>query len=143
MQTKFLRPCVGLLAFIAVLAVPTPSWALWSIGKLTNNWGETITFTLPVGSGSYSPVGEMLARRGDLAIVVPGSGVIYFEDKGHNTPCSRPYWGVKITFKKQVWGFFYDGGGLVDVTIDAQGNPSFVAASGGSQVVVGDGPPRC
>ena len=62
---------------------------------------------------------------------------------GHNTPCARPYSGVKITFKDQVWGFFYDNGGLVNVAVDANGNPSFTGASLGSQVVVGNGPPRC
>jgi hypothetical protein len=117
--------------------------ANWTIGQLVNNSGQPVTISVPIGPGTVNGVSSQLATRGNLAVIVLGTGAAVFTDQGHNTPCSRPYWGVKIEYGSQTWGFFYDGGGVVNMTVNADGSVAFAGASNPSQVVVGSGPPRC
>jgi hypothetical protein len=121
----------------------SPANALWNLNKLTNNSGQLVTISVPFPTGVANGVGNQLATRGDMAVTILGTGAVMFTDQGHNTNCSRPYWGVKITYGDKTWGFFYDGGGLVDMSIAADGTVTFTASSEGSQVVVGNGPPTC
>ena len=136
---KFLLLMCG-VAF-GLVAEPNSAAALWQLSKLTNNSNQIISFSLPLAAGATVTNANAMVR-GDLGVVVPGQGVVTFIDKGHNTPCSRPYWGVEITFNDKKWGFFYDGGGTVSMTVNDNGTVSFVAGPAG-QIVVGSGPPRC
>jgi hypothetical protein len=106
-----------------------------------------VTVSIPFPTGETANVAGSLPNRGDLALIVMGHGVIMFRDIGHqNIPCGRPYWGVEITYNDQKWGFFYDGGGRIDVTINADGSVAFAVAAGqasSAQIVQGDGPPIC
>jgi len=81
--------------------------------------------------------------RGNLVIEKIGYSSIIFADKGHNTNCEYPHWGVSIIYNDQNWGFFYDGHGLIDITINKDGTVSFKAASLGSRLITGDGKPKC
>lgn len=126
-----------------MLLLASPCLALWNIGKLTNNWKTTVLVGVPVTTGTHSDLAGSLPNRGNLVLSIPGQEDVIFIDKGHNTNCSRPYWGVAISYDRQEWGFYYDGEGRVDVIVDQEGTVSFEAASEGSQVVVGSDQPTC
>lgn len=128
---------------MATFLTANPCWALWNIDTLVNKWKSPVLVGVPFATGTSSNVGDGLAARGNLVLGIPGQGDVFFEDKGHNTPCSRPYWGVSITYNDQQWGFYYDGGGRINVSINDDGSVSFAPASEGSQVVIGSGPPVC
>ena len=124
-----------------LVAEPNSAAAVWQLSKLTNNSNQIISFSLPLTAGA-TVTSDKAMVRGDLGVVVPGQGVVTFIDKGHNTRCNRPYWGVEITFNDKHWGFFYDGAGTIEMTVNDNGTVSFVAGHAG-QVVVGSGPARC
>lgn len=132
---------VALAALAAVL--PSTAHALWSISLLSNLSNKTVTLTVPFAPGAYPNFPDTLANLGDMALTIPGKGVVYFEDKGHYGGCSRPYWGVRITYNSKVWGYFYDGNGRILVLILTDGSPQFLPGKADSQVVTGDGPPKC
>jgi hypothetical protein len=136
------RIAVGGIA-AGVALITTTAHGLWNIGQLTNNSGQPVTISVPFGPGTVAGLPNQLSNRGNLAVIVLGTGAVVFTDQGHNTPCSRPYWGVKIEYGTQTWGFFYDGNGLVNMTVNADGSVSFAPGSNPSQVVVGNGPPQC
>ena len=117
------------------------SEALWQIRTLTNKTKEIASISIPVGPGATKQSSK-LGVSGDLVVAIPGNGLMTFKDMGHNTPCSRPYWGVSINYQGKYWGLFYDGGGTIDVTINADGTASFTAGPAG-QIVQGSGPPIC
>lgn len=131
----------GLMSVFALAA--TSASANWSIATIVNNTTQPVTLGLPYPPGQSDNVDRSLMVRGNLAINILGKGLLIFEDIGHAYPCGRPYWGVRVTLNDQKWGFFYDGEGRVGVTIASDGSVSLQAVSGGSQVVNGDGGPRC
>jgi hypothetical protein len=126
---------------LAVINVSTTASANWSLRTIVNKSNQIASVSVPIAPGATVP-GNFAQRRGDIAVIVPGQGPIVFLDQGHNTPCDRPYWGVSVSFKKQTWGFFYDGDGTLDLTINADGTISLAAGPAG-QVVAGNGPPQC
>ncbi|HXI12102.1 MAG TPA: hypothetical protein VNM92_05595 [Thermoanaerobaculia bacterium] len=126
---------------LVVLIHSTSADANWSLRKIVNNSNQIASVSVPISPGATVP-GNFVQTRGDIAVIVPGQGPIVFRDQGHNSPCSRPYWGVSVTFKKETWGFFYDGGGTVDLTINSDGTITLSPGPAG-QVVVGNGPPQC
>lgn len=134
---------VPLLALLGLAIAPAPAWANWRIRQVVNNSGQPLTYALPVGTGSTPDIGNLSLTRGDVAIVIPSRGVLRFRDIGHAFPCGQPYWGVAISLEDRNWGFFYDGGGVVDLTVAADGSVTLTPVSQGSQVVDGNGPPRC
>lgn len=127
-------------ALALFLGLTVPASATWAIRTLTNQTNQTLGVSYPIGPGGR--LGSNTMSGGDAVIAVPGHGIVTFKDMGHNTPCSRPYWGVAIKYKGQQWGLFYDGGGTVDVTINADGSLSMVGGPA-SVVVAGSGPPPC
>lgn len=125
---------------IALVTGPTtPAWANYQIRTLANNTNQIVSISFPVGPGGRSSSSFV---SGNMVVAIPGKGIVSFRDMGHNTPCSRPYWGVAIKYKTQQWGFFYDGGGTIDMTINADGSVAFAAGPAGI-VVNGSGPPPC
>lgn len=136
MMKRFIMTMIAVTALM--IAIPSSGWANWSINQIQNNSNKTLALSVPITPGGHTNVAAYLNTRGDVGLSILGSGIIYFQDTG-NSPCPGPSWSVKITFKTQVWGFFYDGEGRVNVNIDAAGNPSFTASSGSSRVVVGSG----
>ena len=132
-----------LLAALALAFVPQPAAANWRIRQVVNNTNQPLTFSLPMGTGTTADVANLAQVRGDVAIVIPSQGVLLFRDIGHAFPCGRPYWGVAVSLGDRKWGYFYDGGGVLDLTVAADGSVTRTPVSQGSQVVNGDGPPRC
>lgn len=131
------------LLFTLALATPTSVSANWTIERLVNRSDHPVTLSIPIPKGVHQSGGDMTSVRGNMALTILGSGIIYFEDKGHSSGCQRPYWAVKITFRDKQWGYYYDGGGKINVAINENGIPQFIAYSGGSQVVVGSGKAKC
>jgi len=132
------------IALLAIAATPLASasaWANWSLRSLTNNYGQIVSISLPFAPGESRQSDKYLVR-GNMAVVVPGQGAIIFTDKGHNTPCSRPYWGVLIEYLDKKWGFYYDGEGTVDLKVNADGSIALTPGPAG-QIVPGGGPPKC
>jgi hypothetical protein len=124
---------------VVVAAMASPAFANYQIRTLTNNTDQIAAISFPVGPGGRS---SSTFVNGDMVVAIPGKGIVIFRDQGHNTPCSRPYWGVSIKYNDQQWGFFYDGGGTIDMTINADGSLAFVAGPAGV-IVNGSGPPQC
>lgn len=143
MRRQNIQLIVSAMVIGGMLLLANPSLALWNIGKLINNWKTTVLVGVPVTTGTHNEIAGSLPNRGNLVLSIPGQEDVIFIDKGHNTNCSRPYWGVAISYDRQEWGFYYDGEGRVNVIVDQEGNVSFEAASEGSQVVVGSGHPTC
>jgi hypothetical protein len=141
MRARPMTAICGLTIAFLALGVAGPASANWSIGTITNRTQQTISVSMPIAPGQTGTAAGY-SVRGNLAIVVPGQGPILFLDKGHNSPCSRPYWGVAVTYQTQKWGIFYDGGGTFDVTVNADGSISFTPGPN-TQVVSGTGPPQC
>lgn len=134
-------PLVAVIA--AATGWPTSASANWHIRQVVNNSSQPVTFSVPIGRGTSPNVSALAQTRGDAVLMIPARGALVFRDIGHAFPCGRPYWGVAISYGGQKWGFFYDGDGALDVTVAADGGVSFAPASQGSQIVNGDGPPRC
>lgn len=55
---------------------------------------------------------------------MPDRGDIRFTDIGDRKAfgCFAPTWGVIIRYQDQSWGYYYEGDGKIDVTIDHNGN---------------------
>ena len=139
-----MKQAFPLAAAIAIAAgYPASALANWQIRQVINNSPQPVTFSVPIGRGTTSNVPGLAQTRGDAVLMIPARGALIFRDIGHAFSCGRPYWGVAITYGGQKWGFFYDGGGAIDVTVATDGGVSFAPASQGSQIVNGDGPPRC
>ena len=135
--------CALALLFAAPLLQPDAAFANWRIRKVVNAATQPLTYALPIGKPGVDDAGSLGQVRGDAVLLIPGRGALRFQDIGHGSPCSRPYWGVSIVLGSQKWGYFYDGNGVLDVSISADGSPTFTAVSESSQVVNGDGPPTC
>ena len=118
-------------------------FGLWGINTLTNNSEVPVHVKKTYTQGEYKDLSSKIGINGNVFIEVVGYGAIYFKDMGHNTDCEYPHWGVSISYNDQTWGFYYDGGGLIDVTINEDGTATFKAVSGGSQLIKGDGKPKC
>lgn len=132
----------ALLAFgLLPLAMALPADANWSIRSLTNKTNQTISISIPFGPNETRQQSGYMVR-GNIAVVIPGQGPVLFLDKGHNTNCGRPYWGVAVSYQNQTWGIFYDGDGTVDMTVNADGSIAF-APGPATQVVNGSGGPQC
>jgi hypothetical protein len=130
---------------LSCFAMSDGAWARWHLGKIVNNSSQILTLNLPVNPGATlnatSTSGYSIQDRGALFIVLPENGVVNFVDAGHKTPCMHPEWAVTITFGHDTWGYYYDGEGVIDATISAQGTVSFTTSNG--QIVPGGGPPGC
>lgn len=131
---------IVLASFLVALSA-APAYALWTIRTVVNKTDQIVSVSIPVYAGATKTSQNMVVT-GSLVVAIPGHGVVSFQDKGHNTLCRHPYWGVAITYNAQQWGFFYDGAGTIDMTINADGSLTFVAGPGG-QVVNGSGSPKC
>jgi hypothetical protein len=126
------------LASAAIIAgLIGPASANYRIRTLTNLTNQTVSISFPIGPNGGR--GSSTFVSGDMIVAIPGQGIVTFRDMGHNTRCAHPYWGVSIKYKDQQWGFFYDGGGELDMTINANGSLAFPAGL----IVNGSGPPPC
>jgi hypothetical protein len=133
----------GTWVVAAVLLTVPSAHANWNIGKLVNNSGQPVTVSVPFDPGTTDSASSKLTNPINLSVNVLSTGAVVFTNQGHNTNCGAPYWGVKIVYGTQTWGFFYDGFGLVNMTVNADGSVAFSGGSNPSQVVVGSGPPKC
>ena len=115
--------------------------ALWSINSLTNNYQYAVTVAYPLGSGG-TVTGSDITVRGDMAITVPGHGIIQFTDMGDQWKCAGHTWSVFIQYGDDTWGLFYDGGGSLDVTINADGTATLTARGAGA-IIPDIVPPSC
>jgi hypothetical protein len=138
MQSKPIILASAGIVFLFVSA--EPACANWSIRTLTNHTGQIISVDYPVPPGARRTYGD-LGVGGDAVVAIPGFGVVTFEDTGHKPYCG-PYWSVAITYNGSQWGMFYDGGGTVDMIVNADGTLGFTPGPG-TQVVSGTGPPVC
>ncbi len=123
---------------IFVAAATAPAMANYQLRSLTNHTNQIVGISFPVGPGGR---GSSTFISGDMVVAIPGNGIVSFTAKGHDGPCEHPYWHIALTYKDQQWGFFYDGEGYVDMTINADGSLAFGAANG--VIVNGSGPPAC
>lgn len=144
MSIKPLLTVISLVPMLLSLSA-LEARANWTIGRVTNGTNQPVTFSFPMGGGS-GDVRAAAGVRGDAILYIPAAGPLIFKDIGHDSPCSRPYWAVRVTYGTQNWKFYYDGNGIVDVSITAAGAVSLTPGTGSaqsSQVTAGNASPRC
>ncbi len=112
---------------VCALGLSSNAQALYSIGNLKNDYGTPITYNVPVATGSSAGF-----VYGNFSISVPGQGTVSFTDIASSKPsgCTAPTWGVIVTYQGNSWGFYYEGGGKLDVTIKKNGALGLTAVNG-------------
>ncbi len=110
---------IGALSLVGLLALSVPAQANYTIRNLNNQYDQTITYNIPVQPGKTAK-----NHHGSFSITVPDRGDIRFTDIGDRKAfgCFAPTWGVIIRYQDQSWGYYYEGDGKIDVTIDHNGN---------------------
>lgn len=108
-------------------------FTVWGFGQITNKTSQTLMFDYAVGSGGTATGDKLNATRGNAILEVGALGAIYFTDVGHQ-PDGPHYWAVDIQFGDTTKRWFYDGGGVLDVQVNADG--TFVL-SGQGQTITG------
>lgn len=119
---------------VCIFIFSTNAYALYSIGGFKNNYDTEVTINLPVPAGMSPKL-----VFGDFTITIPEQGVASFTDIGSWKPvdCVAPTWGVIVTYQGDSWGFYYEGGGKIGITINADGSLSLNPIQG---VIFDSGP---
>ena len=105
-------------SLLSLLVLPLHAQANYTIRNLDNQYDEAITYNIPVAPGK-----SLKKHHGSFSITVPGKGTVQFTDIGDRKAfgCFAPTWGAMIRYQGQTWGFYYEGDGKLDVTIDYNG----------------------
>lgn len=114
---------LGLLASLPVMALSTSAFANYNV-SVANTGGNAVYALYGVNNGYNNATGFV---SGDFQFLVPGRGTINFTDVG-GWPCSS--WAVAITYRSQVFTYYYEGNGGLTVSLDANGNLSLTAPYG-------------
>ena len=112
---------------VALLSLPLHASANYTIRNLNNQYDEAISYNIPVAPGKTAK-----KHHGSFSITVPGKGVVQFTDIGERKAwgCFAPTWGAIIRYQGQSWGYYYEGDGKLDVTIDRFGDLQLKAVNG-------------
>ncbi len=101
--------------------------------KITNQFPDTIELS---GGGSINSgdTGEV-EELGNFLVTIPGVGQVRFFDLGEKKlPNYENYptetWGVLIRFQTTEAYYRYEGGGAIDMEIDAYGSIAILSAQG-------------
>lgn len=106
---------------------------VWGFGQLTNNTDGWVMVDYALPPGSTAQGGQLNVTRGNAILEVGALGAIYFTDVGHQTGGPH-YWAVDIQFGDTTQRWFYDGGGVLDVILEADGS---FALTGQGQTIKG------
>lgn len=132
---------LAVLAAAGMVLAAQPASANWYIQNLTNHSGQEVTLLIPINEGQTKARAN-ISMGGNIAIQIPGRGIVKFKDTRHRPAPCGPYWSVAITYNAQQWTMYYDGDGLVDVTLNADGSVTLRGVNG-AQIVDGDRGPVC
>ena len=115
MHTKI----IGALSLVGSVALSAPAQANYTIRNLNNQYDQTITYKHPRQTRKTAKTTTV-----PFSITVPDRGDIRFTDIGDRKAfgCFAPTWGVIIRYQDQSWGYYYEGDGKIDVTIDRNGD---------------------
>jgi len=107
---------------------------VWGFGQITNQSAQTLLFDYAVGAGGTNNGSQLNVTRGNAILEVGSLGAIYFTDVGHQSGGPH-YWAVDVQFGDTTQRWFYDGGGVLDAQVNADG--TFVL-SGQGQTIKGN-----
>ena len=118
---------ISALSLVGLLALSVPAQANYTIRNLNNQYDQTINYNIPVRSGQSAK-----KHHGSFSITVPDRGEIKFRDIGDRKAfgCYAPTWGAIVTYQGRSWGYYYEGDGKIDVTIDRNGDLQLKAVNG-------------
>lgn len=94
---------------------------MWGFGSIDNQSGQIAMIDYAVPSGGTVQAGTLDTTRGDAIIEVGALGAIYFTDVGHQGGGPH-YWAVDVQFGDTTKRWWYDGGGVLDVALAADGS---------------------
>jgi hypothetical protein len=104
---------------------------MWGFGQITNQSQQIVMLDYAVQAGQAATGGQLNSNRGDAIVEIGSLGAMYFTDVGHQSGGPH-YWAVDVTFGDTTKRWFYDGGGVLDVNINADG--SFVLSGQGQTI---------
>jgi hypothetical protein len=109
---------------------------MWGFGNITNNSQQVLMFDYAVAAGStpQGGGGALNNTRGDAILEIGSLGAIYLTDVGHQGGGPH-YWCVQIAWNANTANWYYDGGGALDVVVNADGS---FALSGQGQTIAGN-----
>lgn len=90
---------------------------MWGFGTIVNDSGQTLMFDYAVGAGSSSAA-DLNGTRGNAILEIGSLGAIYFTDVGWD----KSHWAVDIQCGGDTWRWFYDGAGVLDVSVATDGS---------------------
>jgi len=108
---------------------------MWTVNTIANNYTEDISFNYVVLNGTtvQTTAWPAFGDSRTLALNIPYIGIMYFQDIG-TTPLgpSTQTYGVLITLNQYQWIYRYEGTGQLNITINANGYPSFTSPNSGT-----------
>ena len=129
-----------LLILVLLGSTASSAFANWHLTVRNDSQIPATVAQVVAANSTFGLTGTL----GNAVVVIPGRGVVDLTDTAHSgNPCGSPHWGVRIVFNSQVWRFYYDGDGALQVTVNAAGTITLAGTSNPSQVVSGDNPPAC
>ena len=93
---------------------------MWGFGNITNTSDQILMVDYSVGPGVQSSGSSLNSTMGNAILEIGSLGAIYFTDVGAQGggPGS---WAVDVTYNDTTWRWFYDGGGVLDVSVAMDG----------------------
>ncbi|RUO87371.1 hypothetical protein D7Y11_40985 [Corallococcus sp. AB018] len=104
------------------MALSTSAYANYNV-SVANTGGHAVYALYDVNNGYTNATGWV----GDFQFLVPGLGAINLNSVS-GWPCSS--WAVAITYRSQVFTYYYEGMGGLTVSLDGPGNLSLTAPFG-------------
>ncbi|QRK09291.1 hypothetical protein JQX13_03815 [Archangium violaceum] len=112
-----------LIAVVPMMVLSTSAYANYNV-TVTDTGGRAVYAVYPVHNGYNNSNGFV---AGHMNLLVTGRGTISFSDIS-GAPCSP--WAVGITYGTDVYTYYYNGGGQLIISLDANGNLSLNTPNG-------------
>lgn len=106
---------------------------MWGFGTITNSSDQILNIDYAVPANGQITGDQLNSTRGNAIIEIGSLGAIYLTDIGG--PVGPHSWGVQIQWNANTANWGYEGGGVLDVQVNADGT---FALSGQGQVIKGN-----
>lgn len=105
----------------------------WGFGAIANKGTQNLMIDFALGGPTTTTGANLNASLGNALVEVGELGAMYFTDVGHQ-PDGPHYWAVDIQAAGAPQRWYYDGAGLLDVSINDDGS---FTLSGQGQTITG------